>query len=61
MGVWKEYIYTTIYKTNNRDLLYSTRNYNLYLVIVYNGKEPEKEYMCIAESLCYLFETNTTL
>ena len=29
----------------NKDLLYSTENYTQYLVIIYNGKEPEK--VCI--------------
>ena len=29
---------------NNRDLLYSTRNYIQYRIITYNGKESVKEY-----------------
>ena len=29
----------------NKDLLYSTGNYIQYLVITYNGKESEKEYI----------------
>ena len=33
---------------NNNDLLYSTGNYIQYLVITYNGKEPEKEYYTYA-------------
>ena len=41
-------MHTTIYKINNKGLLYSTGNYIQYLVIIYNGKESEKEYiMCI--------------
>ena len=36
-----------MYKINNKDLLYSTGNYILYLVIAYNGKEYEKEYIYI--------------
>ena len=31
----------------NKDLLYSTGNYIQYLVIIYNGKESEKEYTYI--------------
>ena len=30
-----------------------------YLEITYNGKESEKEYVCITESLCHTLETNT--
>ena len=29
----------------NKDLLYSTENYTQSLVIIYNGKEPEKVYI----------------
>ena len=32
-------IYTTIYKTDKKDLMYSTGNYIQYLIINYNGKE----------------------
>ena len=36
--------YTLLYvKQINKDLLYSTGTYIQYLVITYNGKEPEKE------------------
>ena len=35
----------TIKKQNNKDLLYSAENYIQYLVITYNGKESEKEYI----------------
>ena len=58
---------TIIYrKINNKDLLHSTGNYRCiqYLVITYNGKESEKEYIymyiCITESLSYTPETITT-
>ena len=51
-------IYTTIYKTDNKDLLYSTRNCSQYSVISYMGKESEKD-ICI--SLCCTTETNTIL
>ena len=34
---------STVYKTDNKDLLYSTGNYIQYLVITYNGKASEKE------------------
>ena len=30
---------------NRKDLLYSTGNYTQYIVVTYNGKESEKEYM----------------
>ena len=30
----------------NRDLLYSTENSTQYYVIIYVGKEPEREWMC---------------
>jgi len=54
-----------IKQVNYKDLLYSTENYTQHLVITYNGKETEKEYMyvcvCITESLCWTLETNITL
>ena len=39
--------YTLLYikQANNKDVLYSTENYTQYLVITYNGKESEKEYI----------------
>ena len=39
--------YTLLYikQINNKDLLYSTGNYIQHLVITYNGKEFEKEYV----------------
>ena len=40
-------------------------NYIQFLIINYNGKESEKEYIytniCITEPLCSVPETNTTL
>ena len=39
---------TMIYRMdNNKVLLYSTGNYIQYPVINHNGKECEKEYMCV--------------
>ena len=46
---------------NNKVLLYSTGNYIQYPVINHNGKEYEKVYICITESLCCTAEINTTL
>ena len=42
-------MYTLLYvkQINNNDLLYSTGNCIKYLVITYNGKNPEKEYKYI--------------
>ena len=58
-------IYTLlrIKQINNKDILYSTGNYIQCLVINYNEKESEKEYVyvCITESLCCIPEANTTL
>ena len=53
-------MYTLLYikQITKKDLLYSTGNYTQYLVITYNGKESEKEY--ITESLCCTEEINTT-
>ena len=42
-------------------LLYSTGNYIEYPVINHSGKEYEKEYMWIIESLCSTEEINTML
>ena len=39
------YIHTTIYKINNKDLLYSTGNYTQYFVIIYMGKDSENIYI----------------
>ena len=46
---------------NNKVLLYSTGNCSQYPVINHNGKEYEKEYIYITESLCCTPEINTTL
>ena len=53
VGVCHWQIQTTIYKINNKVLLYSMGNYIQYPVINHNGKEYEKEYVyiCITESL----------
>ena len=42
-------------------LLYRTGNHIQNPIINHNGKEYEKEYVCITESLCCTAETNTTL
>ena len=49
LGNSDQQIHTIIYKINNKDLLYSTGNYIQYLIITYNRKESEKEYihLCI--------------
>ena len=44
-----------------KDLIFSTGNYMQCLVITYNGKESEREYLYITEPFCYMPETNTTL
>ena len=41
--IWDQHIHTTVYKINNKNLLYSTGNYIQYLAISYTGKESEKE------------------
>ena len=46
---------------NNEVLLYSSGNYTQYPVINPNGKEYEKEHICITESLCYTAGINRTL
>ena len=51
------YIHTTIYKINNKDLLYSTGNYTQYFVINHNAKESEKEHTHTTESLSCTPET----
>ena len=54
-----------IEQINNKVLLYSTGNCVQYIVITCNGKESEKEYICvfvyISDSLYRAPETNTTL
>ena len=39
LEVWNQQINTTVYKINNKDLLYSTGKYTQYLVIIYMEKE----------------------
>jgi len=34
-----------IYIINNKKLLFNTGNYTQYLIILYNGKKSEKEYI----------------
>ena len=48
---------------NNKILLYSTGDYIHYSVINHNGKEYEKECVCVyvTESLCCTAEINTSL
>ena len=46
---------------NNKVLLYSTGNYFQYPVINHNGKDYEKEYTCITESLYCTAEINAIL
>ena len=53
---------TTVYKINNKDLLYSTGNYIQYPVINYNEKNwGKKVHTGINRSLCCSPETNTIL
>ena len=46
-GVWDLQIHTTMYETNNKDPLYSTRKYIRYLAMIYSGKESVKVYICV--------------
>ena len=46
LGVWQQQIHTAVYKTNKQPgPTYRTGNCIKYLVIIYNGKESEKEYI----------------
>ena len=47
-------------KINSEILLYSTGNSIQYPEIYHNGKECEKTYICITESLCCPTAVNTT-
>ena len=50
--------YTLLYikQVNNKGLLYSTENNIQYLVITYNGKESEKDFIYIYIYICvYLY------
>ena len=44
---------------NNKVTVYSIGNYIQYPIISHNGKEYEKEYTCITETLCYIAEIKT--
>ena len=44
LGDWDWNIHTTIYKTGNKDLPYSTGKFTQYCII-YIGKESEKEWI----------------
>ena len=37
LGVWDLQTHTTIYKTNNKDILYHMGNFIQYPIITYNG------------------------
>ena len=58
-GIQDQHIPTTVYKEDNKILLYSRGNYIQGTIITYNGEEYEKEYICICitESLCCIPET----
>ena len=43
--VGNQHIHTKYIKQENKDLIYSTGNYTQYLVITYEGKKAEKEYI----------------
>ena len=61
-GVWISRYKLLLYKADEQQGP-TIRHYIPYPVINLSGKEYEKEYVsiCITESLCYTFETNTTL
>ena len=42
LGIWDSQIHTTIYKINNKDLLYTIGNYSQCLLTTYNGQESKK-------------------
>ena len=59
-------INTLLYKTNNKDLLYSTGSYIQYLVITYHEKESKTEYIFLFRIYIFIYiyctpETNTAL
>ena len=58
LGIWGYQIHTTIYKIDKQQgPTVQHRQLFKYLVISYNGKESEKIYIHITESLCYTSET----
>ena len=48
-------------RINNKVRLYNTTNDSPHPVINHKGKENEKEYICIAKSLCCIAETANQL
>ena len=47
LGVWDWYMHTEVRgMTGQWDLLYSTENSTQYSVIIYVGKESEREWIC---------------
>ena len=51
-------IHTTIYKINNKDLLYTIGNYSQYLVITYNGQKSKKNiYMKVKVLAAHFYDT----
>ena len=53
---------TIIYRTDKQRVLwYSTGNYIQYPLINHNGKEHEKDYICITQSLCRTAEFNHSI
>ena len=66
LGVWDWHVYTVIFKTTNKDLLYSTGNSTQYSVITKWEKNLKKRIdintrICTTESLCSAPKTNTTI
>ena len=49
LGVWDWHLHTVVYAMT-RVLLYSTENSTQYSVIIYVGKESEKEWLCVCLS-----------
>ena len=57
-------MYTLLYikQITNKNLLYSTKNFTQYSVIIYMGKESKKRVdICITDSPCSIIESSTTL
>ena len=42
-----KYTFLYIKYITNKDLLYSTENYIQHIIIIYNGKESQKEYVYV--------------
>ena len=63
LGDWDWHKHTTIYKTDNKNLFYSTGNSAQCSAVAHMGKESKirDTCVCIAESLWGTHETNTTL